>query len=253
MSKVDEQAAKQRTKNLFLRPLSVSQGSLGNISSQFQFADLTKKRNCVILRENLLYITSYNMQTLPSKREKQILERVQAEGSVPIKKLAKALGVSAMTIHRDLSKLAAEGQVVKSHGEVLLPAPAKENGEVCAMCGKNISERTVFIISLKNGEQRKGCCPHCGLMLQAHLGKVWQAMTPDFLCGHMLTTNQAFYVLQSELSICCMPSVLSFGLKADAEKFAKGFGGTIMDMQEAIHFLQGTMHSHSGVSRHQRI
>lgn len=193
------------------------------------------------------------MKTHPSKREKQILTQVQQKGSVPIKELVETLNVSAMTIHRDLNKLAAEGVVVKSHGQVSLPQPAPANSaDLCAMCGKGVSERTVFILSLKNGEQRKGCCAHCGLMLHEHLRNVWQAMTPDFLRGHMLTANQAFYVVQSELNICCMPSVLSFGLKEDAEKFSKGFGGHIADMQDAIHILQGMMHAHPGLPAHPR-
>ena len=111
------------------------------------------------------------------------------------------------------------------------------------MCSKTISERTVFIVRLENGEQKRACCAHCGLMIQSQSKGVLQSLAADYLVGHIISAAQATYILGSDLKICCVPSVLSFGSRQDAEKFKKGFGGTLATMKEAIQYLHGMMHT----------
>lgn len=180
-------------------------------------------------------------------REKQILEYLNTNGSASIQQLAEAFGVSNMTIHRDLNKLAESGQIRKKHGGAVLAGNAgEEKSAVCAMCGKPVSQRTVFIVKLENGEEKRACCAHCGLMMQSREKKVWQTMTADYLFGHMISAGQAYYVIGSDVNICCVPSVLVFGSKQDAEKFQKGFGGRLLGMNDTVHFLHGLMHALSG-------
>lgn len=178
-------------------------------------------------------------------REKKILELLQAQGSASIQELAEAFNVSNMTIHRDLNKLEQSGQIQKKHGGVTLAGKSTGGGEyTCTMCNKPISERTVFIVQTESGEQKRACCAHCGLMIQSQSKDAWQSLTTDYLHGHMVSANQAIYVIGSELNICCVPSVLSFGARLEAEKFQKGFGGSLFIMDEAILHLQGMMHAH---------
>jgi predicted DNA-binding transcriptional regulator YafY len=172
--------------------------------------------------------------TNPLDREKKIIEILQKQGNASIQELAEAFGVSSMTIHRELDKLAAAGLIQKRHGGAALAESAPNQ---CAMCGKPISERTVFIVQLESGEQKRACCAHCGLMIQNRVKDSQQALTADFLRGHILSAEQAVYLLGSELTICCAPSVLSFGSRQDAQKFQKGFGGTMATMREAIEYL----------------
>jgi Fe2+ or Zn2+ uptake regulation protein len=174
-------------------------------------------------------------------REKKILEILQEQEYASIQELVETLGVSNMTIHRDLNKLTETGQVQKKHGGVVLsethsPAKAKL---LCSMCNKPISERTIFIIRLESGEQKHACCAHCGLFLQSETKKVVQSLTADYLHGHMVSTNQAVYVVGSDLNICCVPSAISFGSQQEAEKFQKGFGGRLATMKEALQLLKG--------------
>lgn len=179
------------------------------------------------------------MPNSPTQREKMILDEIQRAGNVSIKDLVELLDVSPMTVHRDVNRLAQVGLVIKSHGEVLLPAKGKTEDEGCAMCRKPVSDRTAFLLILGTGEQKRACCPHCGLMLKMQLEEVWQAMATDFLHGHILSANQAFFVLGSDLTICCAPSVLSFGSEGEAKKFTTGFGGHIANMGEVIrHFRE---------------
>lgn len=177
-------------------------------------------------------------------REKKILELLQQQGSASIQELVDAFGVSNMTIHRDLNKLMEAGHIQKKHGGVTLASKSPISGEgQCAMCGKPNLERTVFILSLENGEQKRACCVHCGLMIQSQTKNVWQSLTTDYLHGHKISANQAFYLLGSDLSICCVPSILSFGSQKEAEKFRKGFGGRIANMDETLNYLHTMMHA----------
>jgi len=154
-----------------------------------------------------------------------------------------------MTIHRDLNKLAEAGRVIKKHGGVRLPSTSRqtEDSSYCAMCSKPVSQRTVFIVKLENGDELRACCSHCGLMLQSRSESVWQSLTADYLYGHMISAGQAIYLVGSEVSICCVPSVLVFGSRVEAEKFQKGFGGQLLGMDETIQHMRGMMHMHSGM------
>lgn len=183
-------------------------------------------------------------------RENQILEYLQSHGSASILQLAEMFGVSNMTIHRDLHKLAEAGRIVKKHGGATLPKSGnrmQEEASICAMCGKAVSQRTIFIVKLDNREELRACCSHCGLMLQSRSENVWQSLTADYLYGHMISAGQAFYLVGSEVNICCVPSILVFGSKAEAEKFQKGFGGQLLGMDETIQHMRGMMHMQSGM------
>lgn len=167
-------------------------------------------------------------------RQQKILSVLEKQGHVSVQELAETFSVSTMTIHRDLNQMAAEGLVVKSHGAVSLPPPPSGENK-CNMCGKALSERTLFIINLPSGEQRRACCAHCGLMMCQNTQGI--SLTADFLHNHMLSGSQATYLIQSDLTVCCAPGVLSFGSRQEAEKFQKGFGGKLVDMAGAIKFL----------------
>jgi hypothetical protein len=178
-------------------------------------------------------------------REKKILEILQQRGSASIQELAEAISVSNMTIHRDLNRMAETGQIQKKHGGATLAGKSAVSGrQACAMCSKSVPERTIFIVQPENREQKLACCAHCGLMLQGQSKNAWQSLTTDYLHGHMVSANQATYLYGSEINICCVPSVLSFGSQAEAKKFQKGFGGTLASMDETLQYLHGMAHAH---------
>lgn len=171
-------------------------------------------------------------------RGQKILEILEKQGSASIQQLVEEFGVSNMTIHRDLNRMIEAGHIQKKHGGAVLAKNSPSMQEFsCAMCNKPSSGRTVFIVQFENGDKKRACCTHCGLMIQSVSKKVKQSLTADYLYGHIVSANQATYLVGSELSICCVPSILTFGAKQDAEKFQKGFGGKIMNMVEAIKLL----------------
>ena len=181
------------------------------------------------------------LKTLAADREKQILELVKKKGNVSIQELADTLSVSVMTIHRDLNRLEEKGQVRKWHGGASLAGD--ELGEsACAMCGKSTQGKKVFIIYLANGEQKVTCCAHCGLMLLTVTKGAWQSMTMDYLHGHMISANKAIYLIGCDLNVCCVPTILTFGSRQEAERFQTGFGGSLTSMDKAIQYLMGMEH-----------
>lgn len=172
----------------------------------------------------------------PAQRQLYILEWLQEQGSLTVEQLAGRFGVSAMTIHRDLHQLAAEGRVRKVRGGVVpVPAPAESAGARprCVMCGKRASPRTAWVVTSTNGEQRHACCSHCGLLHLRHAAAVQSALAADFLYGRMVNVYQAYFVVGSDVTLCCMPSVLCLATRQEAERFRQGFGGIVMDFFEA--------------------
>ncbi len=182
------------------------------------------------------------MSSLPETRQRQILAYLRESGTLTINELVDRLGVSPMTVHRDLNRLAEAGLVKKVHGGVTLPAAEEDISTAprCAMCHQAINPRAAFVTHCPSGEQQHACCPHCGLMLTCKQTQPTLSLTTDFLYGNMVNARQATYLIGSGVTLCCMPSVLTFGSRADAERFQQGFGGALMDFAQAQQHLRGS-------------
>ena len=78
------------------------------------------------------------------RRRMQILEEVRSRGVVSVEELSESLGVSHITIRRDLDRLSREGSLLRRHGGA---APVGEEGSVPE---KLLSEKDVLNIEAKN-------------------------------------------------------------------------------------------------------
>ncbi|UOR11446.1 DeoR/GlpR family DNA-binding transcription regulator [Halobacillus amylolyticus] len=58
---------------------------------------------------------------LQLERRQHIMNKLGVQGTVHIERIASDLGVSSMTIRRDLASLEKEGKLVRSHGGAILP------------------------------------------------------------------------------------------------------------------------------------
>jgi DeoR/GlpR family transcriptional regulator of sugar metabolism len=183
------------------------------------------------------------MTQLASERQAKILDLLRIHGAVETNQLAESLSVSTMTIHRDLNKLAEAGIINKVHGGATLYEPVEKpiNPDLCPMCSKVVDDRTAFIIHIKDGDQIRACCPHCGLMMINNVSNVNTALTTDFLYGTIVSISQTTFLMHSNLTVCCSPTILSFDKPEDAIRFQKGFGGTLADYPTARQFVQNSM------------
>lgn len=59
---------------------------------------------------------------IPAQRESYIIEKLSETGTIKVEDLASELGVSLMTIRRDLDRLQDKGVLYRSHGGAVLRA-----------------------------------------------------------------------------------------------------------------------------------
>ncbi|MDY6942891.1 MAG: nitrous oxide reductase accessory protein NosL [Pseudomonadota bacterium] len=113
----------------------------------------------------------------------------------------------------------------------------KHEVDYCGLCGKEVANAHVkFVVTYPGGKQETLGCAGCGLSVMS-VQKVEGGQTMDFLRGEMLDAKVAFYVVGSDFGACCAPSWLSFSSQKEAEKFAKGFGGEVLDFDGAMAWL----------------
>lgn len=165
-----------------------------------------------------------------SPRQREILKFVTRKGDATIEEIQQAVGVSQATSYREAQALIQAGLVSKIPGGIsLMEHPSRR----CIQCGQESNVRVSFRIEGNDGMTAIACCAHCGLMALAKRSDVSSAMTTDFINGTLLNARQAWYVLGSQVSLCCSPSVLSFLQRETAERFSRGFGGDVVDFASA--------------------
>ncbi len=120
---------------------------------------------------------------------------------------------------------------------IVLVAASANAEEKCSLCGMNLAgnENTAFVVEKTSGETVTYCCAHCGLWVMAkEADAVKSAKTRDFIGGEWINAKEAVYLFNSKAVPACAPSWIAFAKKKDAEKFRKGFGGTVMTYDRAV-------------------
>lgn len=184
---------------------------------------------------------------LPVDRRKKIQEWLEKEESLRVSDISKRLGVSEMTIYRDLKPLLNRKLIVKtSNGVALAPhTNGHENLNECSFCHKHNGQQMVVQLIMKDHSMEKACCMHCGLLrYEQTKGHVVQILCKDTLLHTTISAIKATYIFDSELPLhCCKPQVLPFETEEHALKFQKGFGGELYSFEEALHAIQVKMGS----------
>lgn len=183
---------------------------------------------------------------LPHTRRQRIRELIQKRRNMKIGEISRELGVSEMTIYRDIQPLLEEGLVKKIYGGITLnqadpvPSPTIYG---CTLCGRQVDPRLAYRLILPDKKTETTCCCHCGLLRHSQLSdQVLQAVCQDFFSSTTLSSRTTWYVMGSEPVIrCCHPQVLCFERKDIAEKFVKGFGGVVLSFGDAMQRLNKEM------------
>src|SRR5690606_20391215 len=136
---------------------------------------------------------------LPIERQNRIKELILERHSMKISELSRELGVSEMTIHRDLKPLIEEGFVLKTFGGVTLANKNISKNSIsndCVFCNRKVNEWLAYRLFLPNNRIEIACCAHCGLLRNRQLGnQVIQAICPDFLSQTTISAPLAWYVM----------------------------------------------------------
>ncbi len=126
---------------------------------------------------------------------------------------------------------------------------------VCDHCGRPLHQETLYKVHLRDGEVTQACCPRCGLHFQQGRDDVVSLEVADFRTSELLDATQAFYVEDSSVNRCyldtpvhrqiegtestlawdrCMPGLLAFESRQDAEEFRSEKGGFIMTYNQLL-------------------
>jgi DeoR family transcriptional regulator, copper-sensing transcriptional repressor len=160
---------------------------------------------------------------------------------VTVQELAGELGVSPMTVHRDLNRLAGAGQLEKTRGGAALrsrTSSSASSADLYAMCHRVVPERSAVVIQSAQVGRLSACCPHCGLALLDQSAPADLVLVTDFLYGRMISAQNATFVVGSQVWLCCGPGVLAFSSLEDAGRFQRGFGGEVMNLLQAQESLR---------------
>ena len=123
---------------------------------------------------------------------------------------------------------------------------------VCEVCKRVIHTETSFRIARPDGSVRAVCCPRCGLAaVIQNGGRALDAV--DFTTKKRVGAAEAIYLEGSDIMECCtntgfrsadgayqkmeydrcMPSLLAFARREDAEIVRQKHGGNILSFEEA--------------------
>jgi hypothetical protein len=123
---------------------------------------------------------------------------------------------------------------------------------VCDVCKRFIKTETSFRITRPDGSMRVVCCPRCGLAaVIQHGGRALDSV--DFTTKKRVGAAEASYLEGSDIMECCtdtgfradegayrkiaydrcMPSLLAFARREDAEVVRQKHGGKILSFEEA--------------------
>lgn len=187
---------------------------------------------------------------LPAERQRQIKTLLTDNKTMKISDLSSKLGVSDMTIHRDLKPLINDGFIIKTFGGVTLnevTVHTNKDPVTCVICHREYDDRLAYRLIFENDKIEIACCAHCGLIRHRQIAeKVIQAMCHDFLTQTTISAPSAWYVMNTSINIgCCQPQVLTFELKEHALKFIKGFGGNVYQFNEAMEVVHEQMNCNS--------
>lgn len=165
-------------------------------------------------------------------RHQKIIEVVTQKQGITVQELTSLLKVSAMTIHRDLRLLEEKGILQRVRGGVVIGRPDETKEEICGYCGKALPARTRVMLFGGSGQAVPACCVHCGMGLLRRERELSAGLTVDFLYETVIDLERGYYLYEPQIKVCCVPSVLAFADRGDAERMQMGFGGKLLNYEE---------------------
>ena len=184
---------------------------------------------------------------LPVERQQQILTWIEEEGALKVSEASRRLGVSEMTVYRDIQPLTEQGKILKTSNGLTRASLPSVRADHCIYCGKGTDNRfAVQLIRADHGVEQ-ACCAHCGLLRYGDIrGEVAQIICRDYLTDTTIGGRSASFLIGADVRLnCCEPQVLVFSSLRDAERFRSGFGGELYHLDDAITAINNQMGGHT--------
>jgi hypothetical protein len=127
--------------------------------------------------------------------------------------------------------------------------------DLCRVCERGLHKGVTYRLELASGTE-DACCPRCGMHYQIeHPGAAKKAWATDLNTGAMIAAESAYYVEGGDIEYCtmhstpverqpqgvsvrdydrCLPSLVAFSSKQEAETYQKQHGGEVIDYQQAM-------------------
>jgi DeoR/GlpR family transcriptional regulator of sugar metabolism len=149
---------------------------------------------------------------IPIERQQQILTWLEKEKTLRVSEISKRLGVSEMTVYRDLKPLIDQQKVVKTSKGISLAPQTSVSSNTCSYCFKNSTTKLSVQIIKSNLQVEHTCCAHCGLLRYKDIEKeVSQIICRDFLKDTTISAKMATFLINPDLDLnCCHPQVIAF-------------------------------------------
>ncbi|MBE3557256.1 MAG: DeoR family transcriptional regulator [Firmicutes bacterium] len=181
-------------------------------------------------------------RTGPLRRQQQLLALLQREGALSVSALSEQLGVSIMTIYRDVRALAEQEKVVYNHSLVWAVEQPVTLPHSCSVCGKALDRPAVYLQG--SGRPQQGyCCLHCAIT-QLSPDKLAHLFCRDLITNETFVAADGWFVVGARPISCCQPTIFPFLRREDAQDFTRGFGGNVVNAVQ----LPPLLHAQPGMS-----
>lgn len=149
--------------------------------------------------------------------------------------------------------------IIAVASSVFLLEQRKVSSSLCPACNREIHSDWAYTITFKNGTRERLCCAKCGIFEQLNKqADAASATATDFATGKPIEATKALYVWNSNVEHCpipqkqewlnkqpmqlvwdrCIPSLIAFRSRQEAEKFQSEHGGNILDYQASVRIVK---------------
>jgi len=127
---------------------------------------------------------------------------------------------------------------------------------VCKICGRGIMRQVEFRIETVHGTLY-ACCPGCAMHhIINHPGEARKELATDFKSGRLIPARSAYYDMGGDVQYCtrhdpslqrvpgqgvqmrvydrCLPVLVAFASKDDAEAYRQQHGGRVVTFDQAL-------------------
>jgi hypothetical protein len=131
----------------------------------------------------------------------------------------------------------------------------RPNPNVCNICNRPVHTGMAFLVET-DGHAEHACCPRCGMhYVINHPGKVQKVWATDLNSGESIPAETTYYDEGGNIDYCaahgeavqrqpqgvsvrqfdrCLPTLVAFKTRAEAETYRKEHGGRVLNYAEAM-------------------